>query len=1244
MNIIDSAVSVVTEDLRTAADLIVAAFVEEQHPRDEKGQWTSDGGFEHTGIVWKQPTDANGRPIPIKVSTVEEAASLVLEGKVVEVPDVKTAFTLINKLADMAIEAKAQGKEAKEFDLCNVSVSGTNMFCADKFHSPEYPQGVPRIRMPQLGGIPVPGSEADHLEHNAKGRVDGSDAFIAHLQGIGMRTTNEVVPAASLKASQREIIGTEVAWMMNAKKYDPAKKPLFISSDNYVVDGHHRWAATVGREAESGKLGNVTMRVRRINAPISEVLHLANAWSKKFGIKQQGGIKTAAFNVEERVQLAIALIGHSSAEVQVVLRAAGFDPGQARDEHGQWSSTGGFKVPPFKTQGARVSFGVGGTPESFEITTTSGAKQSGYLNNSDFPYDSFSPTRGELFYAEVPKSLQRKGIGTSLVTDALRLMHKNGAVTVNISPTSEGGRRLVESLKKNSLIEGPLRTSVTGKSEYKITIDESEKQRSLDEYKFASTQVNIPEPLRSEILAFDIRSADLVERELEPHITVKYGLHTTVGVAHLLQGIGPIRVVLGDVGCFREEPIAAGDIDGHAFHGNQWTNRGTVTTDEQGVKSHAGINENDWQTWADYGHQEINDALNGEDLVGRTSSDGQMISKQDAKDYLRIGQKIDKAANSQVVVNPSENNEFFRGEVHPSLAELRKAYPHNKVIETTKLTGVSADHAHAQNFAEQYHDLNPDSVKVMVHYYNKDGVKGVQPLYYGELSPEVVLAKGQNFRVRGINKLDNGYYRVNLQSKDQHPKDLPRITAGSDVKHPTHFKHLEGRWAVWDESKHHREHGKFVSDSTRDALFGHNQEPPLSKHVTKEEAVKVGAERAHREKRTLYVQETHAGKWEVRHTPEYGPRMKRGGIHLDPHGASFRWASDRYQAMGIPYPNPKTVCQGQCEGTGWIPVYLGEGDTDRSIYGPDEEDPELIQAWHEADVVSPTDDGWHFVKCPACAGSGVRGLMRRMLRLAQMGLTEADIRALVFDSLKTAGANDVVLINVISPDLERINQLLADNIAHTDTHPTYHPHVTLAYVKAGSGSYYEGLTQFAGKEFTVSEIVVCDTEGEETTVSLLPHTLRDVASEPRDQKGQWSASGSSSSRAERALATYKPSTRAKQLKAHASEKTIATVLGGKDLPDNEPMDILVKLKGQTHGIEVKTLIDNSNDKITCHPESRVRKQEWCRDNKAIGHTVIVDKRGSTPVYYHREGFGAFRLAGMERVNLKDLKSRIAGVK
>lgn len=68
--------------------------------------------------------------------------------------------------------------------------------------------------------------------------------------------------------------------------------------------------------------------------------------------------------------------------------------------------------------------------------------------------------------------------------------------------------------------------------------------------------------------------------------------------------------------------------------------------------------------------------------------------------------------------------------------------------------------------------------------------------------------------------------------------------------------------------------------------------------------------------------------------------------------------TDRYQALGIPYPDPETMCQDQCEGTGFVPI-SNEATEDpwRSL-------------WLAAEAAAPADDGWHFVKCPSCNGTG----------------------------------------------------------------------------------------------------------------------------------------------------------------------------------------------------------------------------------------------------------------------------------
>lgn len=67
---------------------------------------------------------------------------------------------------------------------------------------------------------------------------------------------------------------------------------------------------------------------------------------------------------------------------------------------------------------------------------------------------------------------------------------------------------------------------------------------------------------------------------------------------------------------------------------------------------------------------------------------------------------------------------------------------------------------------------------------------------------------------------------------------------------------------------------------------------------------------------------------------------------------------DRYTALGIPYPDPETMCAGQCEGTGVVPI------------SKDDMEEPYRTLWLEAESLKHEDDGYHFVKCPDCGGTG----------------------------------------------------------------------------------------------------------------------------------------------------------------------------------------------------------------------------------------------------------------------------------
>ena len=155
--------------------------------------------------------------------------------------------------------------------------------------------------------------------------------------------------------------------------------------------------------------------------------------------------------------------------------------------------------------------------------------------------------------------------------------------------------------------------------------------------------------------------------------------------------------------------------------------------------------------------------------------------------------------------------------------------------------------------------------------------------------------------------------------------------------------------------------------------------------------------------------------------------------------------------------------------------------------------------------------------------------------------------------------------------------------------------------------------------------------------------------EPRDERGRWTSGGDAepklSDRAQRALASYKPSTAEKQRVASESERKVAEILRGQQTDDNSPTDITLTTGGRFQGVEVKTLVDNKNDKITMHPESRERKEAWAMENHAALHTVVVDSRGQPPRIYYHEGVGSFRLAGMALVrDAAHLRSLVAGGK
>ena len=212
-----------------------------------------------------------------------------------------------------------------DYNLCAITVKGTNLFCVEH-------KDMTRLTMPQLAGKPKKGSKAEAImiEQNEERRrawvasgkdpaawekasvEDGgpsNEANLAghyrdHLRSLGLTTTQKKERASFLKASQKELVGANVAGMAasientnpDGTPIDPEKRfmgpgRIFVSEDNYILDGHHRWAAVVGVDLADNIEGDLDMDVEVVNAPILYLLPLTTAWTTEMGVPPKGGGK-----------------------------------------------------------------------------------------------------------------------------------------------------------------------------------------------------------------------------------------------------------------------------------------------------------------------------------------------------------------------------------------------------------------------------------------------------------------------------------------------------------------------------------------------------------------------------------------------------------------------------------------------------------------------------------------------------------------------------------------------------------------------------------------------------------------------------------------------------------------------------------------------------------------------------------------------------------------------------------------
>jgi len=93
----------------------------------------------------------------------------------------------------------------------------------------------------------------------------------------------------------------------------------------------------------------------------------------------------------------------------------------------------------------------------------------GFHSECDFPKEKSKKTRGEIYSVKAEE--KRKGIGTNLCINALKIMKDHDSTTVVMNAVTYEGKELIKSLIRNGYISQPIKTSDTGKMEFIIMVD-----------------------------------------------------------------------------------------------------------------------------------------------------------------------------------------------------------------------------------------------------------------------------------------------------------------------------------------------------------------------------------------------------------------------------------------------------------------------------------------------------------------------------------------------------------------------------------------------------------------------------------------------------------------------------------------------------------------------------------------------------------------------------------------------------
>jgi hypothetical protein len=102
---------------------------------------------------------------------------------------------------------------------------------------------------------------------------DDIDHFLTYAKINGVNITSETVHPETLKATQGEFnVDKILSFIANPPEIN---KPVMVSSDDYIMDGHHGWIARLNKD-------ETEIQIYRFDVPVMELLSLMRRYPRTY--------------------------------------------------------------------------------------------------------------------------------------------------------------------------------------------------------------------------------------------------------------------------------------------------------------------------------------------------------------------------------------------------------------------------------------------------------------------------------------------------------------------------------------------------------------------------------------------------------------------------------------------------------------------------------------------------------------------------------------------------------------------------------------------------------------------------------------------------------------------------------------------------------------------------------------------------------------------------------------------------